>query len=399
MMSHRQPEPLGTEVHDLGLRRLLQALHSGSGFHDVEESLLWAALDAAGVTGKWREAIIAAGGPATVFAHGTVSAFAEPGRRARLLDPEGIAARLHSLDPWLRGGGRVVAGIEEMRRFAAAPVMCFYGAGTGRVPGPHTPTVAVVGSRAADAAYIEASARLSSLLAEAGVVVVSGGARGVDRAAHRSARLHSGAVVVVSPDIATHQPDEVDADPALCWLSPFAPWTRPGRWLCVERNTWIAAAADVVIVICGSASSGTRHTVDAALRLKRPVVTLGVKEGHGALSVMPRALLEHGVGQQIDDDVDVDALLALRPLPGAHKAWGAFLKGRTPAPTLPFSSAPADDAPALLRLLRAAGGSLLIDEAAARLQTSVRALLVDAAALELDGALRREGALLCLVPR
>ena len=379
------------------LHRLLSALDRGGGFDDVDEPLLWAALDAAGITGNWREAIVAAGGPARVLEKGAVPAFAEPSRRARLLDHAGIARRVATLEPWLRMGGRVVADPVSMRRFVSAPVMCFYGAGGGAVPALSTPTVAVVGSREADVGYIERTARVSSALAEAGVVVVSGGARGVDKAAQKSARLHSGAVVVVSPDTAVKRPDDVAVDTGLCWLSPYGPWTRPGRWLCVERNTWIAAAADVVIVICGDATSGTRHTVDAALRLGRPVVTLPVGDEAGRMGVIPRALLEHGVGHEIDDDVDVDALLRLQPRPGAREAWTAFLRGRPGhQPPLPFLALD-DHAPPLLRLLRAAGGSLLIDEAAARLHTSMRELLVDAAALEVDGALRREGALLCLV--
>ncbi|MDP2343873.1 MAG: DNA-processing protein DprA [Deltaproteobacteria bacterium] len=385
------------------LERLLHALDRGSGFDDVDEPLLWACLDAAGVTGAWREAVIAAGGPARVLEKGAVPAFAEPSRRARLLDYAGIAMRVATLDPWLRMGGRVVADPLEMRRFMAAPVTCFYGAGTGRVPDPLAPVVAVVGSREADIGYIERTARVCSALAEAGVVVCSGGARGVDKAAQKSARLHQGSVVVVSPEVALKRPDDVAVDPGLCWLSPFAPWSRAAKWMCVERNTWIAAAADVVVVICGDATSGTRHTVTAALRMGRPVVTLPVLDVHSKMSVIPRALLEHGIGHEIDDDVDVDALLRLQPRAGAREAWSAFTKGQAQQPALPGflreQAAFDDDAPALLRLLRASGGSLLIDEAAAKLQTTMRELLVDAAALEVDGALRREGALLCLVRR
>lgn len=54
-----------------------------------------------------------------------------------------------------------------------------------------------------------------------------------------------------------------------------------------------------------------------------------------------------------------------------------------------------DDAAPLVRLL-CLRGALTIDDAAAALSTTVRELLVDVALLELDGALRREGALLTL---
>jgi predicted Rossmann fold nucleotide-binding protein DprA/Smf involved in DNA uptake len=395
------------------LERLLSALDSGSGFDDVDdEALLWAALHAAGVTAAWREAVRAAGGPAAVLARGVLPAFAVPWRRRRLLDLQGIGQRVQRLLPFLSGGGRVVGDAGELRRCHDEPVLCFYGAGDGRIPAPTTPTVAIVGSREASIRYVERAAMVAGALAAAGVVVVSGGARGVDRAAQRAARLARGAVVVVAGELPTRIPDDVVADRELCWLSPHAPWDHVSKHHFVARNTWIAALADVVIVVCGGETSGTQHTVEAAVRLGRPVATLAVDDAGDLMSAVPKALLEHGVGHEIADDVDVDALLRLQPRPGAREAWAAHFarkKGRVvrrrdvPLP-LPLM-APAHDAlafaddgaPPLLRLLRRHGGELLIDEAAARLQTSMRELLVDAAALEMNGTLRREGALLCLV--
>ena len=60
-----------------------------------------------------------------------------------------------------------------------------------------------------------------------------------------------------------------------------------------------------------------------------------------------------------------------------------------------YDPASFDDAPAVLRLLRARG-SLSLDEAAAALGVSVRELLVDVSELELDGALCRDGAVVSL---
>ena len=54
-----------------------------------------------------------------------------------------------------------------------------------------------------------------------------------------------------------------------------------------------------------------------------------------------------------------------------------------------------DEAAPLVRLLFARG-ALTIDDAATALSTSVRELMIDIVELELDGALRREGALLSL---
>ncbi len=399
------------------LDRLLVALESGTGFDDVEPGLLWAALAAAGITPSWREAVRAAGGPGALLARGMVPAFTQPQRRPRLLDRPGIAARLEKLAPFLSAGGRVVSADDELERFVDEPVLCFYGCGHGRLPRSSTPVVAVVGSRDARVEHLERTSRVTQALVDAGVTIVSGGAIGIDRAAQHTARLHRGAFVVVAGDLPIKRPDPVIADPDLCWVTPHAPWDMHGRHQWAKRNTWIAAAADVVIVVCGGALSGTRHTVEAAVKLGRPVVTLPILDVDDPLMVIPRALLDHGIGHEIDDDVDVDALLRLQPRVGAREAFRAWSsttgkpRGGTLSSsrggTLPLPLSPSlsdaelalddDEAPPLLRLLRAHGGRLLIDEAAARLCTTMRALLVDAAALELDGALRREGALLCLV--
>jgi predicted Rossmann fold nucleotide-binding protein DprA/Smf involved in DNA uptake len=385
------------------LDRLLLALAAGRGFATVDDDLLWAAVHASGVTGHWREAVIAAGGPGAVLERGVLPAFGVAQRRQRLLDREGIALRLQQLLPWLNVGGRVVGGSAELRRCADEPVVCLYGIGHGRLPPPEQPAVAVIGSRGADLEHVERTARFTQSLVDAGVVVVSGGAAGVDTAAQKTARLHQGNVVVVGGALPQKLPDMVGLDPGLCWVTPHAPWDHPAKFNFVVRNSWIAALADVVVVVCGGATSGTRHTVVAAVRLGRPVAPLAVDDDD-PLGVVPRAVLEHGVGHEVDDDVDVDALLRLQPRDGARDAWRAWFKTpfsrrrREPRPlALPLPFADDDDAPPLLRLLRLHGGELLIDEAAARLQTSMRELLVDAARLEVDGTLRREGAMLLLL--
>ena len=384
------------------LDRLLLALDAQRGFDGFDEGLLWAALHAAGVTASWREAVIAAGGPAAVLERGVLPAFAVPQRRQRLLDKDGLTVRLRHLAPWLAVGGRVAGGVDELRRCADEPVVCFYAAGAGRLPSPETPAVAIVGSREADIGHVERTAALANALVDAGVVVVSGGAKGVDKAAQNAARLHRAPFVVVGGDLPQKQPVDVAIDPGLCWVTPFAPWEKPGAWNFAQRNNWIAALADVVIVVCGGEASGTRHTVEAAARLGRPIATVPV-DADDRLGFIPRALLEHGIGHEVDDrDLDVDALLHLKPRVQALSAWRSLYRApaarrRRDVPLALPLPLDGDEGPPLVRLLRLHGGELLIDEAASRLQKSMRELLVDAAALEMDGTLRREGALLCLV--
>ena len=112
-------------------------------------------------------------------------------------------------------------------------------------------------------------------------MIVSGGAGGIDTAAQQGARSVDGDVVVISGRSLQGRaavPDEVRSDPGLCWLTPYAPWSPPGaaKNRFAQRNAFIAAMADVVIAVCGGERSGTRHTIEAALRFGRPVVSLDV---------------------------------------------------------------------------------------------------------------------------
>jgi predicted Rossmann fold nucleotide-binding protein DprA/Smf involved in DNA uptake len=346
-----------------------------------------------------------------VLASGALTAFASPRRRRQLLDPQAVAARLSLLSPWLGVGIGIVADDVRLRRFADHPACAFFGAGAD-VPDPARPVVGIVGSREAGPALLERTARLAARWAQAGAVVVSGGAVGVDQAAQRAAREAGGEVVVISGQALSGRvglPHDVVVDPGLCWLTPYAPWSpgRPkGRF--AQRNAFIAAMADVVVAVAGGPKSGTRHTIEAGLLFGRPVVALAPCAAQPELASLAERLVVSEAGVVVDDDIDLAGLLALRPVKDGHTRWqhhGQLLlpwsasSSSSPsglAPSLSSSAtcfAPADTDHALLRLL-AARGPLSIDDAAAALAVSVRELLVDVAELELDGALRREGAVL-----
>ena len=386
---------------------LAAALDAGVDLGDVgiSDDVAWVALDAAGLGGGFREAVMAAGGPVAVLRQGQVAAFSSPRRRRRVLPRDAIAARLRLLLPWFDIGARVVADQRRLTRFADHPACAFYGFGAD-VPDPRRPVVAIVGSREAGPALLERTASLARRLAKAGAVVVSGGASGIDAAAHHGAADANGDVVIISGrPIAgrVEVPIDVRHDARLCWLTPYGPWSSGvphGRF--AQRNAFIAAMADVTIAVCGGPRSGTRHTVDAALLFRRPVVTLAPCSSQPELASIATRLVATGAGDVVDDDITLDALLQRSVSEGAHANWVNDAQPGLPFPpggssSLSSSSssslAPDTLAHPLLRLL-GARGALTIDDAAAALQSSVRELMVEVALLELDGALRRDGAVL-----
>lgn len=142
---------------------------------------------------------------------------------------------------------------------------------------PTTPGVAIVGARRADPYGREIAARVARRAVVAGRHVVSGGALGIDAAAHAAALDAGGETVVVlgsgldRPSPAAHRGLFERAARAGAVVSPFPCGTQAGRWTFPRRNPWIAELACEVVVVQASAVSGALYTARAALELGRPV--------------------------------------------------------------------------------------------------------------------------------
>lgn len=155
------------------------------------------------------------------------------------------------------------------------PVLALVGAGWE--PSRQAPAVAVVGSRRMDAYGQEVATLFARDLARAGVVVVSGFARGVDAAAHRAALGAAGTTFAVlgcglDVDYPAGQRQlarEVEAGGVR--LSEFPLGTGPWRANFPVRNRIIAALARATLVVQGALRSGSLVTAHLALELGRDV--------------------------------------------------------------------------------------------------------------------------------
>lgn len=143
---------------------------------------------------------------------------------------------------------------------------------------PRRPLVGIVGTRRADRAGLEYARRLASELAELGVGIVSGGAEGVDAAAHRGA-LDGGAPTWVVQAAPLDRPyprrhrrlfAEI-LERGGGWLSetPLGARTYPSRFL--ARNRIVAAIADAIVVVQAPLPSGALSTARHARVLGRPL--------------------------------------------------------------------------------------------------------------------------------
>lgn len=142
---------------------------------------------------------------------------------------------------------------------------------------PVGPAVAVVGARGADPYGLEIAERLAAAAAARGVAVVSGGAFGVDAAAHRAALEAGGRTVVVlgsglaHPSPSAHAGLFERAAARGAVASPFPSNQPPAMWTFPRRNSWIARLAQRVVVVQASRKSGALYTARAALAAGIPV--------------------------------------------------------------------------------------------------------------------------------
>lgn len=142
------------------------------------------------------------------------------------------------------------------------------------------PAVAVVGSRACSPYGSEITNTLTSELAAAGLVIVSGGAFGVDAAAHRATLAGAGSpVAVMAGGLDRFYPvgnaallAEVARSGAV--LSEVPPGSSPMRQRFLSRNRLIAALAEVTVVVEASWRSGALNTAGHAAELGRTVAAV-----------------------------------------------------------------------------------------------------------------------------
>lgn len=140
-----------------------------------------------------------------------------------------------------------------------------------------SPSAAIIGARAATRYGEQVAADFAADLAGRGWCVVSGGAYGIDAAAHRGALAVGGSTVaVLANGVDETYPKGNDAllarvidEGAL--VSELPPGRRPTRAGFLSRNRLIAALARVTVVVEAAMRSGSASTVARAVELGREV--------------------------------------------------------------------------------------------------------------------------------
>ena len=251
---------------------------------DDEERAARAALARLAEPGDpWLGRAVAGIGAAAVLERVRVPREGEPDRLAH------YRVRLPSLgadaDLAERAGARVVvpgddewpAALDDLEDRAP---LALWVAGEAALSDAARRAVAVVGARACTGYGETVAAELASGLADRGWTVVSGGAYGIDAAAHR------GALAVDAPTVAVLACGVDVAYPAAherllesvratgCVVTELPPGARPTRMRFLERNRVIAALGRGTVVVEAALRSGALNTAGHAERLSRTVMAV-----------------------------------------------------------------------------------------------------------------------------
>ncbi len=347
-------------------------------------------------------------GPITFFAllsrFGTAEAaiaalpaMAERAGRARAPVTPSKSDMARWIDKAVKFGARAIAAIEPdypeaLAAIEDAPPIIFAGRNISLF---QRPSVAIVGARNASSNGKRIAAQLAAALSEAGLVVVSGLARGIDTEAHK-ASLAGGTIAVVAGGIDVIYPPENAALQARifesgCVITEAPVGTEPMARHFPRRNRIISGLTPGVIVVEAARNSGSLITARMALEQGREVFAVP------GSPLDPRA---QGANNLIREGATLteSAEDVLRVLMAGQAGRVRAAPPESPTPAASMGDAEAEEA--RRQVLEALSPApVAVDELARDCQVSLPVVMTILLELELAGRLERQpGHRVCLIP-
>jgi DNA processing protein len=306
-----------------------------------------------------------------------------------------------------RLGVRLIAASDSaypplLRTIPDAPPL-LYVRGTLRPQDADAYPVAIVGSRNATAYGIEQAERFGRVLARSGLTIVSGGARGIDTAAHRGAMRSAGrTVAVLGCGLAECYPpenrelfDRIVATDAGAIVSELPLRSPPESDNFPARNRLISGISLGVIVIEAGRKSGSLITARIALEdHNREVMAVPGRVDSAASQGTHELLKKHGAALVTEpgDVLETLETPARHSFEGTHEARYADPSKPTESLFEPKAAAPALAlTPAQQAILAALEAPATVDEIARDTGLAPGALRAELTLLELQKRVTRRG--------
>lgn len=152
--------------------------------------------------------------------------------------------------------------------------------GKGSLDALTTTQIGVVGSRHASANAIRHAKSISQDLANAGLTITSGGAKGIDAASHQAAVEASASTIavlgcgvdVIYPKVNRRLFQQIEERGLLLSEYPLGTQPKPGHF--PRRNRLISALSDIIIVVEAALKSGSLITAQHALEQGKDIFAM-----------------------------------------------------------------------------------------------------------------------------
>jgi len=286
----------------------------------------------------------------------------------------GIDRAAEDLELLTRRGGRLITpdGDEWPLAFAAfggaaaalrprgGPPMVLWALGPARLDEAAQRAAAVVGTRAATAYGEHVAADLAAGLADRDVAVISGGAYGIDGAAHRAALAADGITVAALaggldvPYPAGHSALLHRIGQHGLLFTEYPPGVRPARHRFLTRNRLVAAVAGAAVVVEAGLRSGAANTAAWARVLGRVVAAVPGPVTSSA-SAGCHALLRNGAELVTRADEIVELVGRIGELASEEPRPATALDGLTDAERQVYEALPGRGAATVDEIAVAAG--------------------------------------------
>lgn len=189
--------------------------------------------------------------------------------------------------------------IPELESMKQYPQKLYY---KGHLALLYTPKISIVGTRRPNPYTRAITLELSRKLALSGMTIVSGAALGVDALAHEGAGAEK-TIAVLPSGIDVRYPSSNKAliqsiEEKGLVLSQFEPDFETREWSFVVRNETVVALGDALIVAEADIGSGSMHSVEFALAMKKPIYVLPHRLRESSAT---RQLLHERKAEAIDD--------------------------------------------------------------------------------------------------
>lgn len=218
----------------------------------------------------------------------------------------------------------------------------------GRLPDENRKSAAIVGARNCTSYGEQMALQYGRSLADAGIQVISGMARGIDGAGQRGALNGGGSTyAVLGCGVDVCYPREniglyMDIQTRGGIISEFPPGTEPFAWNFPKRNRIISGMSDWILVMEAKEKSGSLITADLALDQGKDVYALPgpvtsalsqgchrlIRQGAGILITPEELMEEWNLNQvRIGQKIDKNEKMLESPERMVYSCLGLFPKG------------------------------------------------------------------------